>query len=596
MKKLFLSLLSLVMSMTMFAQSNVRKMNLIYDGQVVYSRAVSLIDSIKFVWSDGSGGGDDITGGEVDPSKQLYIGVVAFNDDIRPYPITSDIDAVKAFINKQTNDNDGTPFAYSVSLGNKMFDAENLPQFDKIFMLNFSDGTDNASNDKWDVNEGRWVPQPYVYDTAHYDLMQRVGLNSYAIGFGKDEGFGSKMKKVVFGSGEYYNAKSANDLQPTFNEIAQSMLASAKNVELQTIAGKYINGYYKYFRFFFTAEGGLNDIIHAKMSGSRETGYTLTIDSISNNYASFDAPAKGEVNLETNKVHIPLNNMKFVKNGEELQYRCDSIYVSYDAMLYYPDVEDGSTSENISKRIAVVLVLDCSKSMGDAFAPMKAAAVDFIKTMEKMEVDDSDPNIPDPNPNTGNHEYVDLGLSVKWATCNVGATKPEEYGDYFAWGETQPKSTYDWSTYKYCNGSYNTLTKYNNSSSYGTVDNKTTLDLSDDAARANWGGSWRMPTDAELTELREQCTWTWTTQNGVYGYKVTSKKSGYTNKSIFLPAAGYRRGSSLDYAGSNGYCWSSSLNTDYPNGAWNVYFNSDYVDSRDSYSRYYGFSVRPVCQ
>ena len=199
-------------------------------------------------------------------------------------------------------------------------------------------------------------------------------------------------------------------------------------------------------------------------------------------------------------------------------------------------------------------------------------------------------------PDYNGHEYVDLGLSVKWATCNVGATKPEEYGDYFTWGETQPKSTYDWSTYKYCNGSYNTLTKYNNSSSYGTVDNKTTLDLSDDAARANWGGSWRMPTDAELTELREQCTWTWTTQNGVYGYKVTSKKSGYTNKSIFLPAAGYRYDSSLNSAGSYGGYWSSSLNADYPNFACALYFYSDTVSRYNDDVRYYGFSVRPVCQ
>ena len=193
------------------------------------------------------------------------------------------------------------------------------------------------------------------------------------------------------------------------------------------------------------------------------------------------------------------------------------------------------------------------------------------------------------------HEYVDLGLSVKWATCNVGATKPEEYGDYFAWGETQPKSNYDWSTYKWCNGSYYTQTKYNTNSSYGTVDNKTTLDLGDDAARANWGGSWRMPTDAELTELREQCTWTWTTQNGVYGYKVTSKKSGYTNKSIFLPAAGYRSVSSLNCAGSYGYYWSSSLYTGYPDDAYELYFNSGHVDWYGS-SRYYGLSVRPVCQ
>ena len=193
------------------------------------------------------------------------------------------------------------------------------------------------------------------------------------------------------------------------------------------------------------------------------------------------------------------------------------------------------------------------------------------------------------------YAYVDLGLSVKWATCNVGASKPEDYGDYFAWGETEPKSTYSWSTYKWCRGSYNTLTKYNNSSSYGTIDNKTQLELSDDAARANWGGSWRIPTRAEQDELREQCTWIWTTQNGVKGYKVTSKKSGYTNKSIFLPAAGCRYGSSLGDAGSYGLYWSSSLDSDYPDGAWGVYFGSSNV-YRDFYDRYCGFSVRPVCQ
>ena len=196
---------------------------------------------------------------------------------------------------------------------------------------------------------------------------------------------------------------------------------------------------------------------------------------------------------------------------------------------------------------------------------------------------------------TNDHEYVDLGLSVKWATCNVGANKPEEYGDYFAWGETQPKSNYDWSTYKYCNGSHRTLTKYCTDSYYGTVDNKTQLELSDDAARANWGGSWRMPTDAEFTELREQCTWTRTTQNGVYGYKVTSKKSGYTNKSIFLPAAGYRDDSSLLDAGSYGNYWSSSLHTDDPYRAYGSYFNSSNVGWCRN-GRSLGQSVRPVCQ
>ena len=189
-------------------------------------------------------------------------------------------------------------------------------------------------------------------------------------------------------------------------------------------------------------------------------------------------------------------------------------------------------------------------------------------------------------------EAVDLGLSVKWATFNVGASSPEEYGGYFAWGETLPKANYNWSTYKWCNGSYKTLTRYNNSSEYGTVDNRTTLLLEDDAARANWGGKWRMPTDAEWTELRTNCDWTWTTQNGVNGYLV---KSTTNTNSIFLPAAGGRDSGRLNLAGSWGYYWSSSLSTGIPFSAYYVGFYSAGV-SWGYYYRCYGLSVRPVTE
>ena len=191
------------------------------------------------------------------------------------------------------------------------------------------------------------------------------------------------------------------------------------------------------------------------------------------------------------------------------------------------------------------------------------------------------------------HAYVDLGLpsGLKWATCNVGANSPEEYGDYFAWGETQPKDYYDWCTYKYCNGSYRTMTKYCVVSYCGTVDNKTTLEFTDDAARVNWGGKWRMPTKAEQDELKSNCTWTWTTQNGVKGYKVTSKING---NSIFLPAASSRRYDDL-IAGSGGNYWSSSLSTDYSDLAYFVYFNSGGVGLSGS-GRYEGHSVRAVCE
>ena len=193
----------------------------------------------------------------------------------------------------------------------------------------------------------------------------------------------------------------------------------------------------------------------------------------------------------------------------------------------------------------------------------------------------------------GTHEYVDLGLpsGLKWATCNVGANAPEEYGYYFAWGEVEPKTTYDWSTYKY-GTNWDQLTKYCNDSYYGKdgfTDSKTVLDPEDDAATANWGGAWRMPTKEEQDELREKCTWTWTTQNGVNGYKVT----GPNGNSIFLPAAGYMRSSDLLSAGSNGYYWSSSLITGSPSYAYGVSFFSDYVDWYSKH-RSCGQSVRPV--
>ncbi|MCQ2071726.1 MAG: PEGA domain-containing protein [Bacteroidaceae bacterium] len=198
------------------------------------------------------------------------------------------------------------------------------------------------------------------------------------------------------------------------------------------------------------------------------------------------------------------------------------------------------------------------------------------------------------------HEYVDLGLSVKWATCNVGATKPEEYGDYFAWGETQPKSDYSWPTYKYCKGSSATMTKYCTDSSYGYngfTDNNSVLDPEDDAAHVNWGGDWRMPTKAEQDELRNtsNCTWTWTTMNGVNGYKVVSKKSGYAGNYIFLPAAGFRYDTTLYSVGSRGVYWSSSLVASSPTYAYSLCFYSGNVDWYNSGRRYGGHSVRPVC-
>lgn len=202
------------------------------------------------------------------------------------------------------------------------------------------------------------------------------------------------------------------------------------------------------------------------------------------------------------------------------------------------------------------------------------------------------------------HEWINLGLpsGLKWATCNVGASTPEEFGDYFAWGETKSKKTYDWSTYLYRKGSDNAingptdLTKYCNDSFYGFndfTDDRITLVNFDDAATVNWGVGWRMPTEKEQTELRTMCTWTWITQKGIKGYNVT----GPNGNSIFLPAAGCRFETVLytadDLPGSN--YWSSSLYLDSPECAFCLTLTSKYVDW-NLFGRDFGFSVRPVCK
>ena len=191
------------------------------------------------------------------------------------------------------------------------------------------------------------------------------------------------------------------------------------------------------------------------------------------------------------------------------------------------------------------------------------------------------------------HEAIDLGLpsGIKWAACNVGANSPEECGGYYAWGETEEKSNYYWITYKWCNGSFDTMTKYCTESDYGTVDNKTVLDPEDDVARVKWGGSWRMPTNAEQDELRNKCTWEWTTQNGVNGYRV----AGPNGNSIFLPAAGCRNGAGIYDIGGYGDYWSSSLNSGNSYYAYYLFFYDNYYDWGYS-NRHLARSVRPVSE
>lgn len=285
-----------------------------------------------------------------------------------------------------------------------------------------------------------------------------------------------------------------------------------------------------------------------------------------------------------------------------------TLTVSYDDdSQYSTEFTLPSLKENCSYAYNVNITADKKSSI--EISDVVIAPWDTPDTMDEITINGT--NVDEPAPGTENgHEYVDLGLSVKWATCNVGATKPEEYGDYFAWGETEPyyetgyaqlespiwksgkSAGYSWNSYKYCRGTEFSFIKYCFTRGYGFngfIDNKVVLDSDDDAACVNWGGEWRMPTRDEQDELRSNCTWTWTIQGGHSGYKVTSKSNG---NSVFLPAAGIRQGSSLNSAGSYGRYWSSSLE------AGSIYAHSLVFSSggvaRSSYNRCYGQCVRPV--
>jgi len=195
-----------------------------------------------------------------------------------------------------------------------------------------------------------------------------------------------------------------------------------------------------------------------------------------------------------------------------------------------------------------------------------------------------------------NHEYVDLGLpsGTLWATCNVGASSPEEYGDHFAWGETSPKDYYDSSTYKWCyydNNGYWQLTKYDYSS-FPTIegDGKTELDPEDDAAYVNWNPYWRMPTSDQIEELVNCCSWQWTQRNGVNGQLGT----GQNGNTIFLPAAGYRWRESLSNVGSVGRYWSRSLCSYDTADAYLLNFYSFNVYNCFNFNRFNGFAIRAV--
>jgi uncharacterized repeat protein (TIGR02543 family) len=304
-------------------------------------------------------------------SDRVYIGVVAFNDKTSEYALSNNFGKVKGFIHDKDNDVDSTALCYGVSKAAALFGAADLPALDNLFVVSFTDGIDNSSSGLY-----TGVAQAQVYDRANSDLAKIPGMRSYAIGFGTEPNEGS-MKKLVVNKGQYRTA-SAGNLDQVFQDIAYSVLGSSKNIELVTQNGTYTERYPKYFKITVTAKGGATHTAAIKCA-LVGTAFSI-IERDPGSYISFDAPAAAVVT--GNKMRIPLRNLKYVRDGTEWYISAVEVQVSYDDAVYRKDVEDGAALiSGDTKKTGVVLVLDCSKSLGSVFESVKTAAYNFIDTL-----------------------------------------------------------------------------------------------------------------------------------------------------------------------------------------------------------------------
>ena len=685
MKKFLITAFTLLISLGVMAQAtNDRTLRLYYGGEVIFSRLVSQLDSLNFKVNTVEDEEEDkpvvpdITTCDKNYSQEgLYLGIIGFNNKLKEREIgllnPNTINSYKTFVNNLSVGNATYLYYAEENALNRLTHSSFPANLTSVSIVTFTDGLDDGSlgmNEYYeflDNGEAQYLSD--LNESILYDKVcgSEKGIDAYVIGLkGKDildmTTFRNNLQKLSSDEQKVYEAENMEDVNETFNEIARSLYKSNITHNVTLAINTKNNG--TKLRFTFDEFDDIKDseyfiegvyrsrnLESIKVSDKCLYGGTSVVNGVKNAEGKIEFTFQGLSDINSNP--LPLDNVQ-----------CFQYLPNQDAWQRMSEFED-STNVNITeeqKTAVVMLVLDCSSSLGDDFTKMQSAANNFISLLLNASEQNNTVSF-DANGGTGSmssmtfgkgetktltanaftrtgwtfigwntksdgsgtsytnkqsitptenltlyaqweeskdtgtangHDWVDLGLpsGTKWATTNVGASTPEGYGNYYAWGETTTKSSYNWSTYKWCNGSSSSMTKYCTSSSYGTVDNKTTLDLSDDAAYVNWGTSWRMPTKAEQDELRNTSytTWTWTTQNGVNGYKVTSKTNG---NSIFLPAAGYRYDSSLSYAGSGGYFWSSSLNTSYSYYAYVLGFNSGGVGWSYDY-RYYGRSVRAV--
>lgn len=519
------------------------------------------------------------------PTKEgVYLGIIGFNQTLTIKDISlldySSYSSFKNFISDLEMQN-GTGLYYAdYNAIEKLKSYGEPPKLTNVALVTFTDGLDNVSLTD-EINVGNYnSTDQYCMDLNNKiknDKIHGKSISAYTIGikgndvYDEDE-FYNNLNKLASSDENVFEASDMDEALEYFAEIASLNSTTTTILKLQ-IPGGYNDG--TIIRFTFdnvSSADNSSKYIECtyRRTSSGRTLENVTYHGLKNGVSVLNSVAQSGLYYE-----FAFNNLAF-ENGNVVT-PADVAKLKLWRKISSGWQPDGEfTPENSSDVIEekssalIMLVLDCTSSLGNDFNNMKQGAIKFVETLVVNSGENSGESV-------SGHEYVDLGLSVKWATCNVGASKPEDYGNYYAWGETTTKSSYT-------EGNSKTYGK----KSMGDIKGKSKYD----AARANWGGNWRMPTEIEMQELIDKCTWKWTTQNGVNGYKVT----GPSCASIFLPAADFRYGSSLDDAGSLGYYWSSTPYENYGHDACNLYFDSDNHGMNDDNRRSFGQSVRPVLE
>ena len=531
-----------------------------------------------FSCSEGYEDDNNVSINNNNPTEEgLYVGIVGFNDKVYEKNIgvlnSNTKYSYTSFIENLSSSN-GTALYYSVNAGiNNLCQATLPAELENVSIVTFTDGLDNFSTIMPDIEKHNYTKKEYlsiVNQKLTTTKVKAKEITAYSIGIIGDDvqdedEFKNNLSSLSTSDTNIYQVDNMDDVNNAFEDIAKSLNTKSvsKSITLKISGGIDDGSQIRFTLDNVTSATNSRLYIEGNIYRSNRTLKNISCKGIEIDNDNID------INIISGFIVITFNNVKFDNEivVENIKYWTMNSRDEWQKDSEFNPASQASTTI-IRKSAAIMLVLDCSSSLGEDFERLKSTAKDFIELLVSGES-----YYKDNETESYNGVPVELGLSVKWASCNVGASSPEDYGDYYAWGETSEKTYYSEENYLYYDsyiGNDISGTKY-------------------DVAHIKCGGDWRMPTKGELKELLEECDWTWTTLNGVNGCKVT----GPNGNSIFLPAAGGRSEADIIDRGLAGYYWSSSFDDDNNDAVGMMFYDEDYVYVYGSPA---GISVRPVSE